>query len=125
MLVDLEPWTVAALAVFREPVWFVVATVLAVTFVGAAGTVPGALRFFGGAGAASLGSGFTKKLDMPGIWSLGVVELLAFDAVGKTAVVRERLRVFTPELSGSSLCRLVEEVEVEEPRAFFDAGAQS
>lgn len=62
---------------------------------------------------------------MPGIGSFGVEELPPFEAAGKTAVVTDRLRVFTPEHSGSSLCIFVEEAEVEELRPFLDAGAQS
>lgn len=62
---------------------------------------------------------------MPGIWSFGVAGLLAFEVPGKTAVVSERFRVFTPGHSGSSLGTFVEEAEVEEPRAFLDAGAHS
>lgn len=67
----------------------------------------------------------TEKLDMPGIWSLGVVELPPFESDGNAAVVRDRLRVLMPEVSFSSLCKLADEAEVEEPRAFLDAGTQS
>lgn len=62
---------------------------------------------------------------MPGMWSFGVVELAPFESEGNAAVVIERLRVLTPKLSFSSGCKFVDEAEVEEPRAFLDAGAQS
>lgn len=97
----------------------------AARFDGAAGTAPGAFLFFDGCGGASLGSGLTEKLDMPGMWSLGVVEFASFESEGNATVVMERLRVLTPEFSVSSICKLVDEAEVEEPRAFLDAGAQS
>ena len=112
-------------AAFRETPLLFVALELAEGFEGGAGAAPGALRFFDVCWIGTPGSGCTGKLDNPGIWSFGTIQLPPLEAGGDTAVVRERLRVLTPVMMLSSTCRSVDEAEVEEFRGFFDAEAHS
>jgi len=83
------------------------------------GPLPGALRFLDGGGWATLASGLTEKLDIPGrwlFWVLGVVILLIVAGIAG-AVVDER-RVFA--VDGFSLSPEDKLLGSAEAKAFCD-----